>query len=338
MSRLWRSWPRSNFALVGRGLSFLRWNRASYLLLSLFAATILLIMYVWQPLVKDYLASADPGYPLWQQLDYLLVGVFVAMSLLIMAGPDLRGDLRIVLIGLAGGLVIESWGTQTNLWTYYTLERPPLWIIPAWPVASLAIDRLYRLLRRVVSAAGETEPRRATAGWCYWLTFGAFYALMLGFVWPTLDKSLTQAALLLCALLIISPGDRRGALLTFAAGTGLGYFLELWGTTRACWTYYTQATPPLFAVLGNFARVFSVVLFARYLDPKTATGLYHDYSGLVFFPVAVIAMVGFGNVLNRDWRETFARWFAARSASAAGPAPVAVPKKPKQKKPLRYDY
>ena len=94
----------------------------------------------------------------------------------------------------------------------------------------------------------------------------------------------------------------------------------------------------LFAVLGNFARVFSVVLFARFLDAKTATGLYHDYSGLVFFPVAVIAMVGFGNVLNRDWRETFARWFAARSASAAGSAPVAVPKKPKQKKPLRYDY
>ncbi|HQN44168.1 MAG TPA: hypothetical protein PLA25_08540, partial [Anaerolineaceae bacterium] len=41
------------------------------------------------------------------------------------------------------------------------------------------------------------------------------------------------------------------AVLTFAAGSGLGYFLELWGTTRYCWTYYTQQTPPLFAVLAH---------------------------------------------------------------------------------------
>jgi hypothetical protein len=31
----------------------------------------------------------------------------------------------------------------------------------------------------------------------------------------------------------------------------LGYFLELWGTTRECWTYYTFQTPPLFAVLAH---------------------------------------------------------------------------------------
>jgi len=39
--------------------------------------------------------------------------------------------------------------------------------------------------------------------------------------------------------------------LTFITGSGLGYFLELWGTTRACWTYYTYQTPPLFAVLAH---------------------------------------------------------------------------------------
>jgi hypothetical protein len=31
----------------------------------------------------------------------------------------------------------------------------------------------------------------------------------------------------------------------------LGYFLELWGTTRYCWLYYTRQTPPLFAVLAH---------------------------------------------------------------------------------------
>jgi hypothetical protein len=85
----------------------------------------------------------------------------------------------------------------------------------------------------------------------YWLIFGAFYALMLAFVWPTLDKSLTVAALLLCALIIASPTDHRVAVLTFVAGAGLGYFLERWGTTRECWTYYTRELPPLFAVLAH---------------------------------------------------------------------------------------
>ena len=32
-----------------------------------------------------------------------------------------------------------------------------------------------------------------------------------------------------------------------------------------------------------------------------AGGLYHDYSGFVFFPIAVLAIVGFGNLLSRDW-------------------------------------
>jgi hypothetical protein len=228
----------------------LGWNSSSYVLMSLFAGLILLIMYVWWPLVQQYFATADPRLPIWQQIDWLLFGNFAAMSLLIMAGPDLRVDARIVAIGLVGGLVIESWGTQTNLWTYYTLERPPLWIIPAWPIASLSIDRLYRALLRVFHSS---ESAAATRGFvaAYWVIFGVFYALMVAFVWPTLDKSLTIAALGLCALLILTPTDYRGAVLTFTAGAGLGYFLERWGTTRECWIYYTHQTPPLFAVLAH---------------------------------------------------------------------------------------
>jgi hypothetical protein len=139
---------------------------------------------------------------------------------------------------------------QTHLWTYYTLERPPLWIIPAWPIASLSIDRLTRLLRHLVQRRKPALSPAVLRG-LYWSSFLAFYGLMLAFVWPTMDKSLTAMALLLCGLLILSPTDHRVAVLTFGAGSGLGYFLELWGTTRLCWTYYTQATPPLFAVLAH---------------------------------------------------------------------------------------
>jgi len=222
------------------------WTRSSYFLISSFLATLLLLGYVWWPLAKEYLAYIDPSRPLWNQIDWLLINIFLAMSLLIMAGADLKKDSWILLVGLAGGLVIESWGTQTELWVYYTQERPPLWIIPAWPIASLSIDRLVRILNKLIPPL----PRR-TFPILYWLLLPGFTLLMLAFVGPTLDKSLTQMALLLCVLLIASPTDYRLAVLTFAAGTGLGYFLERWGTTRLCWTYYTQQTPPLFAVLAH---------------------------------------------------------------------------------------
>jgi ABC-type amino acid transport system permease subunit len=74
---------------------------------------------------------------------------------------------------------------------------------------------------------------------------------MLIFVAPTFDKPYTILALLLCALLILTVSDHRLAFLIFIAGAGLGYFLELWGTTRQCWTYYTYQTPPFFAVLAH---------------------------------------------------------------------------------------
>ena len=214
--------------------------------MSTLLAIILLIMLVWWPLVRDYFSQVDRSRSLLIQVDWLLVGIFAAMSLLIMAGADLRADLLIVLVGLAGGLTIESWGTQTKLWTYFTQERPPLWIIPAWPIASLAIDRICRLLLQIFP---EKTFRRYA--WLYWPIFLGFYPLMLTFVWPTRELSLTIMALALCPFLILTPTDHRMAVLTFAAGAGLGYFLELWGTTRACWTYYTLQTPPLFAVLAH---------------------------------------------------------------------------------------
>jgi hypothetical protein len=227
----------------------LGWTRHSYYLLSAFLLLCGLIVYAWWPLAEEVLSYIDWNGPWWLYFDWLLVGIWLAMSLLIMAGADLKVDAWIVFVGFVGGLVIESWGTQTEIWWYYTDERPPLWIIPAWPIASLSIDRLVRLLRRwfPISKSIKIPVYHLT----YWMIFPAFYILMLSFVWPTLDKSFTILALILVALLILSPTDHRVAVLTFIAGAGLGYFLELWGTTRECWTYYTLETPPLFAVLAH---------------------------------------------------------------------------------------
>ena len=230
------------------------WTRDSSILFGGFFVTIFLIVYIWWPLAEEYLAYVDWSGKWWLYLDWLLLGIFLFMSITIVARANLKTDLLIVFVGICGGLVIESWGTQTNLWHYYTAERPPLWIIPAWPIASLSIDRIARSLNWIVE---PTRRRNASTSHfslftaLYWITFASFLILMLFFVSPTFDKSYTWLALALCVLLIVTTTDHRFALLTFAAGAGLGYFLELWGTTRECWTYYTYQTPPLFAVLAH---------------------------------------------------------------------------------------
>jgi hypothetical protein len=228
-------------------------TRASYALLSGFVLTLFLLGYFWWPLAEEYLALVDWQDAWWQQLDYLLIGIFLVMTLLLMAKADIRADLPMILVGLGGGLVIESWGTQTELWSYYTLERPPLWIIPAWPIAGLSIERLTRLADWSLRRFGPQRwrPPSAVVWTFYTLTFAGFYLLMLAFVRPALDKPLTWLALALCALIILTPPSRRTALITFTMGASLGYFLELWGTTRLCWVYYTLETPPLFAILAH---------------------------------------------------------------------------------------
>jgi hypothetical protein len=234
------------------------WTRDSSILLGGFFLVIFLIVYIWWPLAEEVLSFIDWNGPWWRYMDWLLLSVFAFMSLTIVARADLKTDALIVFVGVCGGLAIESWGTQTNLWHYYTAERPPLWIIPAWPIASLSIDRITRLLNLITTKVTKGHEGKTFVDFVsfvfkplYWLTFAFFISLLLVFVAPTFDKSYTLLSLALCILLILTPTNYRYAFLTFVAGAGLGYYLELWGTTRECWTYYTYQTPPLFAVLAH---------------------------------------------------------------------------------------
>jgi hypothetical protein len=240
-------------------LRAVRWNRSATILLSGFLLVILLIVYVWWPLAEEVLSYIDWSGPWWLYMDWLLIGLFLFMSLTIVLGADLRRDGLILFVATIGGLVIEAWGTQTNLWFYYTSERPPLWIVPAWPIATLSIDRITRLLgflttKDTKGLEGKNKQNETVHdGWriAYWTVFAGFLAIMIAFVLPTFDKTATVLACLLCVVLIATPPDHRHSLLVFVAGAALGYFLERWGTTRECWTYYTYQTPPFFAVLAH---------------------------------------------------------------------------------------
>jgi hypothetical protein len=254
--------PLRSPSLFRRLLRLFGWTRSSSVLLGGFFLICGLIVYVWWPLAQEALAYVNWSGAWWLYMDWLLLGIFAFMSLTIIARANLGRDALIVFVGMFGGLVIESWGTQTNLWHYFTTERPPLWIIPAWPIASLSIDRITRVLdwgveelntkdTKVLKVFSSCSLVVFLSKFLYWAIFIGFYGLMLYFVAPTIGKSYTVMALLLVALLTLTPTDHRYAVLTFLAGAGLGYFLELWGTTRQCWTYYTFQTPPFFAVLAH---------------------------------------------------------------------------------------
>jgi hypothetical protein len=55
-------------------------------------------------------------------------------------------------------------------------------------------------------------------------------------------------------------------------------------------------------------RLFTILVFAKYISPDIAGGLYHDYSGFLFFPIAVMAMTGFSRLVNLDWKKIADKW------------------------------
>lgn len=228
-------------------LSFFRWLRSGYdrrsaVALLAVAVTCLAVAVNWWHLI-DW----DAG------MDWLLAGIWVFMTLLLTWRVDPRRDLPLVLVGGLGGAVIEWWGTQSVLWVYYTDERPPAWILPAWPISALAIVRIHEMLRRAA-------PVLERLGAAYWLVVPGFVALMTRFLWVRIEVPASQVVVALMVLVTVVGARPRRDLSLFLAGAALGVFLEYWGTSRRCWTYYTGEVPPVEAAL---AHGFATLSFAR---------------------------------------------------------------------------
>src|SRR4030042_6797060 len=108
-----RHFPRVEIRQLTR---LFNWTPHSTYLLSAFLLTVGLIVYIWWPLAEEVLAYIDWNGPWWLYMDWLLLRVFLFMSITIVTRANLKTDVLIVFVGMCGGLVIESWGTQTNLW------------------------------------------------------------------------------------------------------------------------------------------------------------------------------------------------------------------------------
>ena len=193
-----------------------------------------------------YRELVEPEYA----ADALLWGLWVVMTGAIAWRFRLVEDGSLMLVAAAGGFVIEWWGTNTNLWHYFTSERPPVWIVPAWPVATIVIDRMRQL-------SGHWLSRLAFG---YWAILPAFVVMMTSFAWPTIDVFATRVVVaLMIAVVCVRPRPQHDVTL-FVCGSLLGILLEYWGTSRQCWTYYTGEVPPPEAV---FAHGFASVAFGR---------------------------------------------------------------------------
>lgn len=72
------------------------------------------------------------------------------------------------------------------------------------------------------------------------------------------------------------------------------------------WVLFISSIP--LAIIGNIARITTIALVAEAFGQKVATGLYHDYSGYILFPVAIGLMVGIGVLLNLDFKKVWTQW------------------------------
>ncbi len=94
----------------------------------------------------------------------------------------------------------------------------------------------------------------------------------------------------------------------------------------------------LFAIFGNVGRLFTILLVAKYINPALAGGLYHDYSGFLFFPIAVMGMTGFSRLVNMDWKKISEKWL--KSDATRPDDFIREENKPtaKPSTPISYDY
>jgi hypothetical protein len=216
-----------------------------------------LVVLVVFAVIGGAVATLFPRLVSWDVADFdpLLAVCWTSMLGLACVDVRPRRDAVLAAVALVGGALIESWGTRSGLWTYFDGQQPPPFILPAWPAAAIATERIARPLvawsRRIPPRAGTPLYAVAVLGYVAWLL-----------VWSRsgLHHPLTWVALACVAVTAVSGDDRRGDLARFAAGCLVGFPLEYWGTTRGCWTYWSGETPPIVTVLSHG---FATLAFAR---------------------------------------------------------------------------
>ncbi|MEK7747006.1 MAG: hypothetical protein AAB576_10095 [Elusimicrobiota bacterium] len=215
--------------------------RLTYLALvvGFIAAIALLRLDLFLAAGKVTLLQLERGGPArWKLIGEVLLfgGILLATARLIPARVEPRRDGAIAVLATVAGFVAEYWGTHAGLWTYYTRERPPLWIVPAWTLGALVIDRLGSRAESTLAPRCGAAAHRAA----YWTLLIFFLLVTMSFVFPRPSLASYGGLAALAAALAYRAEARRDAWL-FAAGLACVFFADLWGVTNNCWRYHTQA-------------------------------------------------------------------------------------------------
>jgi hypothetical protein len=189
------------------------------------------------------------------EVDIVLLATWLVMLAMCAWRVEAKRDLALAAAAFGGGALIETWGTRSGLWTYFTHEAPPLFILPAWPIAAVATERVSRVSGRLLAKLPARITRRIELG-----ALAAFCILLAAWTRVAWSSGWTWIAFGCIAAVCATSKAGKGDLARFVGGSLLGYALEYWGTTRECWTYYDAKTPPFPAVL---AHGFATVAFAR---------------------------------------------------------------------------
>lgn len=161
-----------------------------------------------------------------------LFGVILLVTWRVLSSSPVRPahDAKVLALAAVLGWVVEAWGTRTGLWTYYTGEAPPPWIVPVWPLGAALVERLAAG-RRPGTAAG------------YWLASGLALACAGSFLGARLAEPAVLLGLGAIALGLgvgARPAEELPVLLTGMASV---FFADLWGTTNGCWAYFRHREP-----------------------------------------------------------------------------------------------
>lgn len=78
------------------------------------------------------------------------------------------------------------------------------------------------------------------------------------------------------------------------------------------WLVFLSSIP--LAIAGNVVRITMVAVVAKAFGEQLAQGIYHDYSGYIFFIVATLLMLGVGSLLQLNMAEVRERWKLAFSS------------------------
>jgi uncharacterized membrane protein YoaT (DUF817 family) len=172
-----------------------------------------------------------------------------------------KRDALIFALAALAGYAAEAWGTQTGLWTYYTREAPPLWIVPVWPLGALVIDRMSEYAKQRWKKYLSNE----TVSFLYWGVAVSSISVFLLFAGPAEKNPMTWLLLVFMAgTFCFRPEPKRDIWIVL---TGLFYvfFADIWGTTNNCWTYYHQGG-------GSALRLLSGVGFGMFFDSTLILG------------------------------------------------------------------